>query len=549
MLRFEDLMAARILDRQVPDKRLAILGAVGALRASHSPKSLLSSLVEGEVLTMEQARWVHAQVERYKRSRGVAVYSHLLAREGLPAERVRRLVEQAGPEADLNALGDAVVAAGQLPPHREQQLRFQARLAADRDQASQVQAWLAAHPSTTSEEQTQVDMVAPSSLTSLSSVPAEGLSGGGAAAPDPAASGALRLPPDPGASAVLRLGEMAAALAGPVQEEARRIVRGTLSDADDELPGPQFRIPDWIDMSDPRTGKQLAGYRILGRVGAGAMGTVYLVDRQDEPTRPVALKLLPKDADADAKGRFKREILANSFFSHPGVIEILDAGETEQGHPFMAMEFFDGSDLSVVLDAEKRLPARRALHLGRQVLEALGACHAAGVVHRDIKPANILVSRDGEVAKLMDFGIALVRELGEFEGAVFRSMEGGVTGTPEFMSPEQAGGDTLGEASDLYSLGCVLYLMLSGRLPFESESSQGFISCHLLEDPLPLAQAHADTRALPRELLDLVDALLRKAPDERPKGAKAVVEVIDQVLPRLRDKTGRVGLWGMLWGR
>lgn len=543
MLRFEDLMAARILDRQVPDKRAPILDAVGRLRSSHSPKSLLASLVEGEVLTMDQARWVHAQVERYKRSRSVAVYGHLLAREGLPADRVRRLVEQVGPDADLNGLGDAVVAAGQLTPQREQQLRFQARLAADRDQASQVQTWLAAHPATGSEEQTQVDLVAP---------PIGALGGALAGAlgpPDPAGSGALRLPPDPGASAVLRLGEVAAALAGPAQEEARRIVRGTLSDADDELPGPQFRIPEWIDMSDPRTGKQLAGYRILGRVGAGAMGTVYLVDRQDDPTRPVALKLLPSDASSDAKGRFKREILANSFFSHPGVIEILDAGTTEQGHAFMAMEFFDGSDLAVVLDAEKRLPPRRALLLARQVLEALAACHAAGVVHRDIKPGNILVSRDGETAKLMDFGIALVRELGEFEGAVFRSMEGGVTGTPEFMSPEQAGGDTLGEASDLYSLGCVLYLMLSGRLPFESESSQGFISCHLLEDPLPLARAHADAKALPRELLDVVDALLRKAPDERPKGAAAVVEVIDQVLPRLRDKTGRVGLWGMLWGR
>jgi serine/threonine-protein kinase len=232
------------------------------------------------------------------------------------------------------------------------------------------------------------------------------------------------------------------------------------------------------------------------------------------------------------------------------VIEILDAGETDQAHPYMAMEFFDGSDLSVILEAEKRLPPRRALSLARQVFEALAACHGAGVVHRDVKPANIMVSRDGEVAKLMDFGIAIVRELGEFEGAVFRSMEGGVTGTPEFMSPEQASGDSIGEASDLYSMGCVVYLALAGRLPFESETSQGFISCHMLEDPLPLVKAHPDMKALPKELLELVDALLNKNPSERPKNAKAVVEALDQVLPKMRDgKTGRVGLWGMLWGR
>ncbi len=544
MLRFDDLMAARVLDRQVPDKRAAILTAVGRLRGASSSKSLLTTLIEGEVLTMDQARWVHAQVERYKRGRGVAIYAHLLAREGLPGDRVKRFMDQVGPDSDLNNLGDAVVAAGQVTPQREQQLRFQARLAADRDQATQVQAWLAAHPAPGSEEQTQ-ELAPPADLLA----PPDPLSSGALRLPpDPLSSGALRLPPDTGASAVLRLGSVGAALAAPVQEEARRIVRGTLSDADDELPGPQFRIPDWIDMSDPRTGKQLAGYRILGRVGAGAMGTVYLVDRQDDPQRPVALKLLPREASADARGRFKREILANSFFSHPGVIEILDAGETEQGHQYMAMEFFDGSDLSVILEAEQRLPARRALSLARQVLEALAACHAAGLVHRDVKPGNILVSRDGELAKLMDFGIALVRELGEFEGAVFRSMEGGVTGTPEFMSPEQAGGDALGAASDLYSMGCVLYVMLSGRLPFESETSQGFISCHLLEDPLPLARAHADMKALPKELTDLVDGLLRKAPEERP-GAGAAVAAIDQLLPRLRDKTGRVGLWGMLWGR
>ncbi len=509
-LRYDDLLATRVLARQAPDKSEAVMARLDALREGRSSKSLLLELVEGEVLTMEQARWVHGLVERHKRGRGVGIYAHLLAREGLPAERVRRFVEQVGADGDLNALGEAILAAGQLTPDREQQLRFQARLATDRDQAQQLQAFLDTFGRDPSSE-------------------AAGTLGAGPQV-DPTLSGIHRV-------------------AMPAAEEASRIVRGTLSDADEELPGPQFRIPDGIDMSDPRTGKQIKGYRILGRVGAGAMGVVYLCDRQDDPKKPIALKLLEKGAELDAQGRFKREILAQSFFSHPGVIEIYDAGETEQGHQYLAMEYFEGQDLSVVLEAEKRLAPARALGIARQVLDALSACHEAGVVHRDVKPANVLVSRDGATAKLMDFGIAVIRDLGEFETKVFHSMEGGITGTPEYMSPEQAGGDPIRAPSDLYSMGVVLYHMLAGRLPFESETSQGYVTLHMLEDPLPLAKAAPDMKGLPRELLELVDSLLAKTPEERPASAAAVVQALDAILPKLKDRRGTQGFWGLLWGR
>jgi hypothetical protein len=518
-VKFEDLLAARLLSKQAPDKRQALLAALDALKVEGGSKSLLTTLVERQVLTMEQARYVHHGVERYKRSRGLAIYASLLAREGMNQDRVKQLCDQVGQEADMNQLGDLVLSMGQLPPAREHQVRFQARLALDRDQAQQLQAW--------------VDQQKPAAA-------AAGAEAGEARATIGINVSGLHDSQRFDGSGVIKL---------PPMEEAQKIVRGTLSDADDELPGPQFRIPEWIDMSDPRTGKSVAGFRILGRIGAGAMGTVYLCDKQDEPKRPVALKLLPKDATQDARGRFKREILANSFFSHPGAIEIYDAGVTDQGHEYMAMEFFDGKDLSVVLDAEKRITAKRALTLMRGVFEALQAAHEAGLIHRDIKPGNILVNRDGESGKLMDFGIALIRDLGEFETKVFHSMEGGVTGTPEFMSPEQAGGDALTASSDLYSMGCVLYYMLSGRLPFESETSQGFVSCHLLEDPLPLAKAHADCKALPKELLDLVDGLLKKSPKQRPATAADVIKAIDAILPKLKDKKDTKGFWGMLWGK
>jgi serine/threonine-protein kinase len=285
----------------------------------------------------------------------------------------------------------------------------------------------------------------------------------------------------------------------------------------------------------------MAGYRILGLVGAGAMGQVYLCDNQSEPEKPVALKVLPKDADPEAKGRFKREILANSFFSHEGALEVYDAGKDDHGNHYLAMEFFDGRDLEKVLDETQRLPAKEAALLARQVFETLGASHAAGLVHRDVKPANILLSWDGKTAKLMDYGIAVIEDLNEFKDMVFTSMEGNVTGTPEYMSPEQAGGDVVKSSSDLYSMGVVLYQMLSGALPFESETSGGYMTCHMIEDPIPLGQADPSCKALPAGLLQLVDSLLTKTPPERPASAAEVIAVLGSLLPTLGSRpTGRL---------
>jgi serine/threonine-protein kinase len=303
-----------------------------------------------------------------------------------------------------------------------------------------------------------------------------------------------------------------------------------------------------VDLSDPRVGQLVGGHRVIGRVGAGAMGVVYLADRQEEPTRPVALKLLPRGASDEARARFKREILAQSFFSHRSVIDVYDAGETEAGDPWLAMEFLDASDLEeLLLDPARPLSARRAVLIAAQVLRGLAAAHAAKVVHRDVKPGNVLVTRDLEVAKLMDFGIAVIGDLGEFEQQVFHSLEGTVTGTPEYMSPEQASGDRVGPPGDVYSLGCVLYRALSGRLPYESETSQGFLSCHILEEPRPLAQADPRTRALPPELHALVSRLLGKEPAARPTATQAARE-LETLAPRLKDaaSTGGFSLRGLL---
>lgn len=511
MIRFEDLLAARFLYQQLPTRRDVLLGGLDALHTAQTQRSLLAALVDDGVVTYEQARYVFQAVEHHKRERGTSIYAHLLGREGLPPSALADLRERLG-DGDLNGLGELVLAQGLLDPAREQQLRFQARLVHDRDMAAQVQS----HVKQSLEQK-------------------EGSSGG-------PARGVFA------SSQMIKGGKPPV----PAAEEVSQLVRGTLSDADEELPGPRFRIPDWVDMADPRTGKQLEGYRILGRVGQGAMGTVYLCDRQEEPGKATALKLLPSDASKDAQGRFKREILANSFFSHPGALEIYDAGKTERGFQYLAMEFFDGRDLEQVLEEVTTLPPAEAIEIARQVFETLGAAHDANVVHRDVKPANILVSHDRTTAKLMDFGIAIVGDLGEFEGQVFRSMEGGVTGTPEYMSPEQASGEPITPGSDLYSMAVVLYHMLSGRLPFESETSSGFITCHMLEDPDPLAKAEPGLKSiLPMEIHELMAALLQKNPKKRPQTASEIVQVLTDVLPKLHQApSGTAKFLRMFgWGR
>ena len=509
MPRFEDVCAARLVFRQLPIATKAVQSELRALareEAGSRARSLLARLVDRRVLTLEQAQWIHAGVERTKRARGLGLYLHLLEREGVARVELHRLLERLGPRADLDGLGRAVLEAGRLTEERERQVRFQARLALERDLAEQARASLAAVERPGGEALPGVPQPPPTS-----------------AGKRPAAGEDLLRP-----------------------EEARTILRRTLSNADGDLPGPRFRIPDWVDMSDPRVGKQLSGWRILGRVGAGAMGVVYLADRRAEPERPVALKVLPRDATKEARARFKREILAQSFFSHPAVIDVYDAGESEAGDPWLAMEFLDGTDLEAVLaDPSRPIPTRRAILMAAQVLSGLAAAHAAKVIHRDVKPGNVLATRDLSSAKLLDFGIAIVDDLGQFEDQVFRSMDGSVTGTPEYMSPEQAGGAPIGPASDVYSLGCVLYRALAGRLPYESETSRGFINCHLLEEPLPLGEAHPRTRALPPELHRLVARMLAKDAAKRPdaRAAATKLRAIAQKVPERRQSG--FSLWSL----
>jgi len=224
-------------------------------------------------------------------------------------------------------------------------------------------------------------------------------------------------------------------------------------------------------------GTRLGPYEILSPLGAGGMGEVWKA-RDTRLDREVAIKLLPEGvAGPEALERFKREAKAASALNHPHICAVFDTGEHE-GRPFLVMERMKGQTLREAIGG-KAMPIRRVLELGAQVADALEAAHGAGIVHRDIKPANIFVT-EREDAKLLDFGLAKVGAASS--GPVESALETGVAeehltspgstlGTVAYMSPEQAKGDLLDARTDLFSLGVVLYEMVTGRLPFVGRTS------------------------------------------------------------------------------
>ncbi|MGE0709154.1 MAG: serine/threonine-protein kinase [Planctomycetota bacterium] len=483
----DDLIAARLLHKSDPELKDRLIELLAQLesrpqRGGVGFRTLLSELVREQAIPRERASYVYDQVERFHRGRALGVYVQLLVQEGgLPREQVEARVQALGEGCDGARLERALGEAGVLPSQTLARLRYMAKLALDRDAAEQ----LAAFQSRRKAESART-MVA-----------GEGYSGD---ALDTGVAGE-KLP-----SGVYR-----DELVLPGAAEATGILdRAALGLA---LVAPRFPVPEWVDTSDELTGRMVGSFRILGLVGQGAMAKVYLADRPDLE-EPVALKLLPAGSSKERQARFKREILANGFFSHENVIDVYDAGVTERGHHYLAMEFFDGTDLEEVLEAEGTLSLLQSLELIVQVLDALEVAHQAGIVHRDIKPGNIMVDLAGTRAKLTDFGIALIKDLGDFKGKVFESDDGGITGTPEYLSPEQAFRDPLGPPSDLYSLGFVLYRMLAGRLPFVAETIPGWINSHIADDPARL-DAVAPDRDWPPRLLRLFDHLFVKDPKQR----------------------------------
>ncbi|MET9380955.1 serine/threonine-protein kinase [Streptomyces sp. NPDC002928] len=248
-------------------------------------------------------------------------------------------------------------------------------------------------------------------------------------------------------------------------------------------------------------------YRLRDAIGQGAMGEVW---RAFDETlgRPVAVKLLlPQNSDATAVSRFRLEAQTAGSLSHPHVVGVLDFGEY-QDRLFLVMELVDGDSLARVLTASGPLPAERVARIAAQAASGLAAAHRQGIVHRDIKPANLLLDADGTV-KIGDFGIA--RFLDDPGAAL--TATGQIIGTSLYLAPERALGRTAGPASDIYSLGCVLYQLLTGRPPFQADTALAILHQHLDTPPVPPRQLSVD---LPPAFESYLLGLLAKEPDNRP---------------------------------
>ncbi|HET9644142.1 MAG TPA: serine/threonine-protein kinase [Burkholderiaceae bacterium] len=259
----------------------------------------------------------------------------------------------------------------------------------------------------------------------------------------------------------------------------------------------------------PTSGQMFAGYRIERQLARGAMGALYLALDPRTGT-PVAIKTLSltrefEGSDLDeARQRFLREAQAAARLRHPDIVAVLGSGE-EDGLAFLVMELLSGCDLSRYARPARLLPEPIVLRIGARVAAALAYAHRVGVIHRDIKPANVMLDLSNEQVKVTDFGIARLADGG-------RTRSGLVLGTPSFMSPEQLAGVRVDGRSDLYSLGVMLFQLLTGQLPYRAASLGDLLQQIAGSPPIDLHELRPD---LPAELGEVLALALQKRPELR----------------------------------
>ncbi len=268
-------------------------------------------------------------------------------------------------------------------------------------------------------------------------------------------------------------------------------------------------------------GRLIAGrYRINSRIARGGMGSVYLARNTDDGTA-CAVKVLREELilDARLRERFVYESRAASRIAHPAVAKTYEIGETPWGEMFIVMEYVNGPPLRKLIKAGP-IHERRTVTIGAAIAEGLAAAHACGVIHRDLKPENILMPRAGNadsVVKIVDFGVARIVDAPRITTTQH------VLGTPQYISPEQAMGGPVDTRSDVYSLGVILYEMLTGSLPFDGDDPESLLRKHIKARPLPISEV-VEAGAVKPALASLVMSCLEKSPLHRPGSMEQIVE-------------------------
>jgi tetratricopeptide (TPR) repeat protein/TolB-like protein len=270
-------------------------------------------------------------------------------------------------------------------------------------------------------------------------------------------------------------------------------------------------------------GRTISHYRVLEKIGGGGMGVVYKAE-DTKLRRTVALKFLAPELtrDEDAKRRFVHEAQAASALDHPNICSIFDIDETPEGQLYIAMACYEGETLKSRI-ARRKLEVREAFEIAFSVAQGLARAHANGIIHRDIKPGNVMITNDGFV-KIVDFGLAKLIGRSRITGS------GATLGTVAYMAPEQARSEEADERADIWSIGAVLYEMLTGRLPFRGEIDQAMVYSILNENPTPLKELRSD---VPDACAAVVMKCLDKDPNRRYASAlefcAAIIETSEKV--------------------
>jgi len=280
--------------------------------------------------------------------------------------------------------------------------------------------------------------------------------------------------------------------------------------------------------------KKIGRYEVVDELGQGAMATVY---EAFDPSinRRLAVKVLRPDrcTDDEYRYRFLREARAAGNLSHPNIATVYDVGEAD-GHPYMAMELLTGPTLEEVMRPAQPMPPKEVVAIALQLAKALDYAHQHGVVHRDVKPANIVLVDEQRTVKLTDFGIAHL----ETPEATKHTQMGTMLGTPQYMSPEQVQGEPVDGRSDLFSLGVILYQLITGQMAFTSETLTSLLVEILHQTPVPIRRIAPRT---PPALQKIVDRLLQKRPEKRYRSSAELLDALRCLLRDLDEKEREAG--------
>jgi serine/threonine-protein kinase len=265
------------------------------------------------------------------------------------------------------------------------------------------------------------------------------------------------------------------------------------------------------------------------RLGAGGMGEVYRAEHR-YLQRPCAVKLIRPELGDDPAllARFEREVQATAALTHPNTVQVFDYGREDDGTFYYVMEYLPGDSIQQIVERDGPIAAQRTARLLVQVCGALHEAHLAGLTHRDIKPSNVIVCERGAVqdcAKLLDFGLVKPANMGSADPGTTQA--GMLLGTPAFMSPEQAAGDPVGPASDIYSTGALAYYMLTGRHLFAGKAGLQMMLAHLHETPRPMG-VNGDVAGA--RLERVVMQCLAKDPAARPRSAAELSDALSKCL-------------------